>query len=62
MSLAGELVREFEHEIQSLEILPLDGGRFEVRVNDALVFSKKELGRHAEPGEVAGLVRKMIEK
>ena len=62
MSLAGELVREFEHEIQSLEILPSDGGRFEVRVNDALVFSKKQMGRHAEPGEVAGLIRKMIEK
>lgn len=62
MSLAGELVREFEHEIQSLEMLPSDGGRFEVRVNDALVFSKKQIGRHAEPGEVAGLVRKMIEK
>jgi selenoprotein W-related protein len=62
VSLAGELVREFEHEIQSLEILPSDGGRFEVRVNDALVFSKKQVGRHAEPGEVAGLVRKTIEK
>ena len=55
-------MREFEHEIQSLEILPSDGGRFEVRVNDALVFSKKQMGRHAEPGVVAGLVRKMIEK
>lgn len=62
MSLAGELVREFEGEIESLEILPSDGGRFEVRVNDALVFSKKQIGRHAEPGEVAGLVRKLIEK
>lgn len=62
MSLANELIREFEHEIQSLEILPSDGGRFEVRVNEALIFSKKELGRHAEPGEVAGLVRKVIRK
>lgn len=62
MSLAGELVREFEHDIQSLEILPVSGGRFEVSVNDTLVFSKKELGRHAEPGEVVDLVRKMIEK
>ena len=62
MSLAGDLVREFEHEIQSLEILPSDGGRFEVRVNEALVYSKKQLGRHAEPGEVVGLVRKLIEK
>lgn len=55
-------MREFEHEIQSLEILPSDGGRFEVRVNEAVVFSKKQVGRHAELGEVAGLIRKMVEK
>ena len=55
MSLAGDLVREFEGEIESLEILPSDGGRFEVRVNDELVFSKKQLGRHAEAGEVAAV-------
>ena len=61
MSLAGDLLREFEGGIESLEILPSDGGRFEARVNETLVFSKKELGRHAEPGEVVGLVRKMIE-
>lgn len=61
MSLAGDLLREFEQDIESLEILPSDGGRFEVRVNEALVFSKKQVGRHAEPGEVVGLVRRMIE-
>jgi selenoprotein W-related protein len=60
VSLAGDLVREFEGEIQSLEILPSDGGRFEVRVNDELVFSKKQLGRHAEAGEVVGLVRELV--
>jgi selenoprotein W-related protein len=61
VSLAGDLMREFEGEIQSLEILPSDGGRFEVRVNGDLVFSKKQLGRHAESGEVLGLVKKIIE-
>jgi selenoprotein W-related protein len=43
-------------------ILPSDGGKFEVSVNGKLVFSKKTLGRHAEPGEVVGLVRKLVEK
>lgn len=59
MSLAGDLLREFEAEIESLQVLPSDGGRFEVSVNGDLLFSKKQLGRHAEPGEVAGLVRKL---
>ncbi|MBV6466558.1 MAG: hypothetical protein PGMFKBFP_01875 [Anaerolineales bacterium] len=62
MSLAGELLRDFEDEIEALEILPSDGGRFEVRVNEALVFSKQETKRHAEPGEVAGLIRRLVEK
>jgi selenoprotein W-related protein len=34
------------------------GGVFEVTVDGSLVFSKKKLGRHAEPGEVVGLMRK----
>jgi selenoprotein W-related protein len=55
-------VREFEAEIESLEILPSDGGRFEVGVNGKILFSKKQLGRHAEPGEVADLLRKIIRK
>ena len=61
MSLASDLAREFEGEIESLELLPSDGGKFEVSVNGELVFSKKQLGRHAEPGEVTGLVKKIIE-
>jgi selenoprotein W-related protein len=60
VGLAGDLVHEFEAEIESLELLPSDGGRFEVRVNGDLVFSKKQLGRHAEPGEVVGLVRELV--
>jgi selenoprotein W-related protein len=60
VSLAGDLLREFEPEIESLQVLPSDGGRFEVSANGNLLFSKKQLGRHAEPGEVAGLVRKLV--
>jgi selenoprotein W-related protein len=38
-------------------LIPSSKGRFEVTVDGELVFSKATLGRHAEPGEVAGLVR-----
>jgi len=31
---------------------------FEVSVDGHKVFSKKALGRHAEPGEVVGAIRK----
>ncbi len=62
MSLAGDLLKQFEHAIQTVTLLPSDGGRFEVSVNGELVFSKKQLGRHAEAGEVVGIVRKLVEK
>ena len=38
-------------------LIPSGGGVFEVSVDDRLVFSKKALGRHAQPGEIVGLVR-----
>ncbi len=55
--MADELLQEFVHQIASLTLLPSSGGRFEVKVDDTLIFSKKTLKRHAEPGEVAGLLR-----
>jgi selenoprotein W-related protein len=38
-------------------MIPSSGGLFEVSVDGKLVFSKKALRRHAEPGEVLGLVK-----
>ncbi len=58
MSLANELLKEYEPEIEAITIIPSDGGRFEVTVNDALIYSKLQTGRHAEPGEVAGLIKR----
>lgn len=38
------------------------GGVFEVRLDDVLVFSKKQLGRHAQPGEILALLRAAMTK
>lgn len=43
--------------VNSLELIPSGGGRFEVAVDGELVFSKKALGRHARAGEILGLLR-----
>jgi len=61
VSLAEELLREFEHVIDKLVLVPGEGGRFEVTVNGQLLYSKLQTKRHAEPGEVIGSVRKMVE-
>ena len=59
MSLATDLLKNFEPEIEALSLVPSDAGRFEVTVNDKLLYSKLQTGRHAEPGEVVGLVKKI---
>jgi selenoprotein W-related protein len=55
-----ELLKHYEHLVEEIKLIPSDGGRFEVTVNGQLLYSKLALHRHAEPGEVLGLVRKMV--
>lgn len=47
--------------IEGITLVPSDGGKFEVTVNGKLLFSKLEAKRHAQPGEVIGLVNGMME-
>jgi len=55
----GELLKEYESQIETITLAPSDGGRFEVTVNDQLIYSKLQSGRHAEPGEVLRLLQNM---
>lgn len=47
--------------VEGITLIPSDGGRFEVTVNGSLLYSKLKTNRHAQPGEVLGLVHKMVE-
>ena len=60
MSLTSELLSTLEPEIESIRLVPSDGGRYEISVNGQLVYSKLATGRHAEPGEVLKLVQKTV--
>ena len=55
-----ELLKHYEHVIEAVTLVPSDDGKFEVTVNGDLLFSKKKLARHAEPGEVLGLVSNLV--
>jgi selenoprotein W-related protein len=55
-----DILKEFESEVQSITLVPAEGGRFEVTVNDRLVYSKLKTSRHADQGEVVELVRKFL--
>jgi selenoprotein W-related protein len=57
-----DLLKEFESQIETFVLVPSDGGRFEIAVDGSLIYSKLETGRHAYPGEIAGLVRPFIEE
>ena len=46
------ILDKFEHYIDDITVIPSRGGVFEVTAGDELVFSKKELGRHATVDEV----------
>jgi len=58
----AELLKAFEPETASITLIPSDGGRFEVKVNELLVYSKLATGRHVEKGEVVKLVKAFMMK
>ena len=60
MGLANDLLKRFEPEIESITLIPSEGGRFEVTINETLVYSKLQTGRQAEPGEVVRLVEDLL--
>jgi selenoprotein W-related protein len=60
VSLTEELLKHYEHLIEEIKLIPSDGGKFEVTVNGELLYSKLSTHRHAEPGEILGMLRKMV--
>jgi len=53
-------LNEYGPQIASWELIPSDGGKFELTVNGDLLFSKKELGRHAEEGEIMAIFKERL--
>lgn len=53
----AEILREFEPDIETIALIPSDGGRFEVTVNGKLIYSKLQTGRHVNQGELVQLIR-----
>ena len=53
--MADELKKA--HGVDS-KLIAGSGGVFEVTVDGKLIFSKKEVGRFPEPGEIAGMLQK----
>ncbi len=62
MRAADALLEAFEHQIESLTLIPSRGGVFEVVADGTLVYSKKETGRHADLEEVVDPIRELLNR
>ena len=60
VGLTDELLNGWAPIIGDIDLVPSSGGRFEVTLDGDLIFSKADLGRHAEPGEIAAIVRERL--
>jgi selenoprotein W-related protein len=60
--LAADLLKAYEAEIEVVSLIPADGGRFEVTVNQRQLYSKLKTHRHPDPGEVLGLLRAYLKE
>jgi selenoprotein W-related protein len=58
--MAQELLTTFSTEIGEVALVPGTGGVFEVRANDAVVWSRAEAGRFPEIKELKQLLRDRI--
>ncbi len=53
---------EFEAQVAEWVLIPGKGGVFEFSINGELIFSKKDLGRHAEVDEIRKLIKEWLAK
>jgi selenoprotein W-related protein len=60
VGLAEELLSEFKTNISKLELKPGTGGVFEVSLSDQIIFSKKEIGRFPNEGELLETIAEKI--
>jgi selenoprotein W-related protein len=58
--MAQELLVTFERELGEVALRPGEDGVYEVRLNGALIWSRKEEGRFPEPKELKQRIRAMV--
>ncbi len=60
--MEGALKKNYKDIIADIELIPGDGGAFEIVINGDLIYSKLETGRHADPPEILELFEKYIKE
>ncbi len=57
MSATADILSNYQHVIADLRLVTGGAGIFDVAVDDELIYSKGQTGRHADPGEVLELFK-----
>jgi selenoprotein W-related protein len=58
--VTDDILSNYQHVIENFRLIMGSKGAFEFKVDGELLYSKKQLGRHAEPGEVLRLFQQYI--
>jgi len=58
--VAEDILFNYQHIIDEFTLIMGSKGAFEFKVDGQLLYSKKQLGRHAEPGEILKLFKEFI--
>jgi len=62
VSTVKDLLNNHQQVIEDVRLIPGGSGIFDVVVNDELIYSKHETGRHAESGEIIALFEDFTKK
>jgi len=62
VSTVKDLLTNHQQVIEDVRLVPGGSGIFDVTVNNELIYSKDETGRHIKSGEIIDLFKKFTEK
>lgn len=58
--MTADVLKNYKRQIESWEMIPSDGGKFEVSLDDRSIFSKLAEKRFPTNEEVIGLIEKEL--